>query len=199
MTADDYIRRVLAAMPKSMPRRAQIGLELRAHVVERSAAGDSLDDVLRQLGDPEALADSYLAAIPLENPPLAKRVAAKLVDVALALATGVVLTAFLYRDTALATPDLLLTIALCGCVVLCVYTIVAETFWAQTLGKRTFRLHVVRESGRRMHAGHALVRQLPLALSIFLIDALFLFFTDRQQRAFELLSKTRVVPTFPEE
>lgn len=199
MTADDYIRRVLAAMPKSTPRRAQIGLELRAHVDERSAAGDAIDDVLRQLGDPEALADSYLAAIPLENPLLAKRVAAKLVDVVLALAISAALAGLLYRDAALATPDLLLTIALCGCIVLFVYTIVAEAGWAQTLGKRAFRLHVVRESGRRIHAGHAIVRQLPLLLSIFLIDALFLFFTDRQQRAFELLSKTRVVPTFPEE
>jgi uncharacterized RDD family membrane protein YckC len=37
------------------------------------------------------------------------------------------------------------------------------------------------------------VRQLPVFLQVFSIDALFVLFTDRRQRAFELLSKTRVV------
>jgi uncharacterized RDD family membrane protein YckC len=37
------------------------------------------------------------------------------------------------------------------------------------------------------------VRNLPIFMQIFWIDALFALFTDRSQRAFELLSKTRVV------
>jgi len=41
--------------------------------------------------------------------------------------------------------------------------------------------------------GQAIVRQLPLVLSIFWIDVLFVLFTARKQRAFELLSQTRVV------
>jgi hypothetical protein len=38
-----------------------------------------------------------------------------------------------------------------------------------------------------------MVRQLPLFLQVGWIDAMFVLFTDRRQRAFELLSKTRVV------
>ena len=37
------------------------------------------------------------------------------------------------------------------------------------------------------------MRNLPWLLEFFWIDALFALFTDKRQRAFELLSKTRVV------
>ena len=37
------------------------------------------------------------------------------------------------------------------------------------------------------------MRYLPWILQVFWIDAFFVLFTDKHQRAFELLSKTRVV------
>ena len=51
----------------------------------------------------------------------------------------------------------------------------------------------MRESGARISAGQAVVRNLPWLLELFWIDALFALFTDKRQRAFEMLSKTRVV------
>jgi hypothetical protein len=42
-------------------------------------------------------------------------------------------------------------------------------------------------------APNAIVRQLPVFLQCYWVDVLFAFFTERRQRAFELLSKTRVV------
>ncbi len=38
-----------------------------------------------------------------------------------------------------------------------------------------------------------MVRSLPSLFQVFMIDALFALFTDKHQRAFEMLSKTRVV------
>ena len=52
---------------------------------------------------------------------------------------------------------------------------------------------MVQESGAPITLGQAFVRQLSLVFQIFWIDALFALFTERRQRAFELLSKTRVV------
>ena len=52
---------------------------------------------------------------------------------------------------------------------------------------------MVTEKGARIGIGQAIVRALPIFLQVFTIDALFALFTDRRQRAFELLSKTRVV------
>ena len=51
----------------------------------------------------------------------------------------------------------------------------------------------MRESGAPIGLGQAIVRLLPMTLQIFWIDVLFALFTDKRQRAFEMLSKTRVV------
>jgi uncharacterized RDD family membrane protein YckC len=74
-----------------------------------------------------------------------------------------------------------------------VYAVVAEWRYGQTLGKYLVALRVVRESGAQISLGQSLVRQLPAFFQFYWIDVLFALFTDRRQRAFELLSKTRVV------
>ena len=73
------------------------------------------------------------------------------------------------------------------------YIVVSEWRYGQTLGKRLLGLRVVRESGARISVGQSIVRQLPAFLEVFALDALFALFTDKHQRAFELLSHTRVV------
>ncbi len=73
------------------------------------------------------------------------------------------------------------------------YTILAEWRSGQTFGKRRYGLYVVQESGAPITLGQSVVRQLSLLFQIVWIDALFVLFTERRQRAFELLSKTRVV------
>ena len=80
MTSDDYVNKVLAILPESMPQREQIGAELRSHIAERLSHGHSLDDVLKKLGDPARLANSYLLAEPLVNAPFGSRAVAKIVD-----------------------------------------------------------------------------------------------------------------------
>ena len=69
----------------------------------------------------------------------------------------------------------------------------AEARYSRTPGKKMLGLYVVRESGARISFGQAMVRQLPAFLNILFIDALFALFTERHQRAFELLSRTRTV------
>jgi uncharacterized RDD family membrane protein YckC len=66
-----------------------------------------------------------------------------------------------------------------------------------TLGKRIAGLQVVRESGAPISFGQAIVRLLPVMFQFYWIDVLFALFTERHQRAFELLSKTRVVKVSP--
>ncbi len=73
------------------------------------------------------------------------------------------------------------------------YTASAEYRVGQTIGKRLMSIRVVRESGARIGLGQALLRQLPFFGQFFFIDVLFALFTDRSQRAFELLTKTRAV------
>jgi uncharacterized RDD family membrane protein YckC len=199
MTAEEvYINQVLDALPPATPRRQHIALELRGTIAERLAAGQSTSEVLGQLGDPLALAESYLAAVPLVSAPHGRRILAKIIDVGtmFALIVPVVLLPLFYMPEEWMpwVPPLLLLALIVGVSFLCaIYLVVAEWRYGQTLGKYLVGLHVVRESGARISLGQSIVRQLPVFLQVFSIDALFVLFTDRRQRAFELLSKTRVV------
>jgi uncharacterized RDD family membrane protein YckC len=195
MTADEYVNTVLEMMPGTMPSRAQIAAELRSHIAERLAHGHPLDDVLRQLGDPAKLADSYLSAEPLVSAPFGSRVLAKVVD-AIAVLVVMCPTAWLLSRLAPAgfEPVAFIFIGVVGTsIVFGLYTMTLEYRRGQTIGKRLRRIRVVSESGARISVGQALVRQLPMILQVFWIDAMFALFTDKSQRAFEMLSKTRVV------
>jgi len=199
MTADGYVNRVLAALPRTTPRRAQIAMELRGHISERLAAGQPLEEVLDQLGDPVVLAESYLSAVPLVAGHFWSRATARLIDFGL----PVVLLAPVACLTWLATPPqyvpvLMFVYLIVGSSAIAVYPMVAEAKYGKTVGKHLRGLRVVTESGAKISTGQAVVRNLPWLLEFFWIDALFALFTDKRQRAFELLSKTRVVRSTPD-
>jgi uncharacterized RDD family membrane protein YckC len=198
MNAETYIEQVLDRLPAALPRREQIALELRGHIAERTADGMSEADVLRQLGDPQTLAESYLAEVPLVPGSFGQRALAKCLDGLLAVAIAVPVACGLWlvlpRELA---PFALLGGILAGTFGFAAYVIVLEARTGQTLGKRALGLRVVRESGARISMGQSVVRQLPLVLEFFWVDVLFALFTERRQRAFELLSKTRVVRDWP--
>src|SRR5688500_10768089 len=153
MTAETYVNRVLDFLPRATPRREQIALELRGHIAERTANGLSEADVLRQLGDPKVLAESYLSAVPLRSATFGQRAVAKLIDVAVLL---LFITAPAFLAWQMLPPELLrsgfagplaLIVAIVGgSVAFAVYQIAAETLSGQTLGKRVLNLRVVRES-----------------------------------------------------
>ena len=198
-SVERYINQVLRNLPAGTPQRAQIALELQGHISERLSAGLPLDDVVRQLGDPRELAESYLTAVPLTPPPLWRRLVAKLADIAaIALALGpLVLVVWLMlvggTDLSHSAPILYflpLLVIFGSAMLFGAYTALAEYGTGRTLGKWLMGLRVVRDTGARIGLGQAVVRQLPMWLQVYLIDAGFALFTEKQQRAFELLSKT---------
>jgi len=194
LTADTYISQVLNLLPRGTPLRDQIALELRSTIAERTNAGQSEFEVLRQLGDPRRLAESYLSAVPLEAAPFGRRAAAKLIDLGVAAAIIVpTVCAFFFmmpREYALFVIGPGFGLGFLGYLA---YVILAESRGGQTIGKRLMRMRVVQESGANISFGQSVVRQLPVFFQVFWIDVLFALFTERSQRAFELLSKTRVV------
>jgi uncharacterized RDD family membrane protein YckC len=197
--ADDYVNRVLDHLPRDTPMRAQIAMELRGNIAERLESGQPVADVLRQLGDPTTLAESYLSAVPLVSASFLQRGVAKLIDVIVVVLTILVfvgLPTFLVAQRQ-EWPFLFglgaLAVVLAATFGFGLYTIVAEHRLGFTLGKRALGLRVVRESGAPIGLGQSFVRQLPMFLQVYWIDVLFALFTDKSQRAFELLSKTRVV------
>ena len=195
MTEQQYIDRVIAFLPPSTPLRSQIALELRGSIADRLERGERLEDILRQLGDPQTLAESYLNAIPLVSASFASRAVARIIDVLMVISIVGVLAftvAMLMPRKEFIPFVMLLAILLCV-VSYFTYAVAAEYLTGQTMGKRLFHIRVVRESGAHISLGQAIVRQLPTLMQFFWVDILFALFTDRSQRAFELLSKTRVV------
>lgn len=198
--ADDYINRVLDQLPSGTPLRAQIAMELRGHIAERLESGQPEAEVLRQLGNPTTLAESYLSAVPLVSASFLVRGAAKLIDVVvvvLAILVGVGLPIFLVARQRPEWQFLfgfgLFVVIIAATFGFGLYTIVAEHWLGFTVGKRVLGLRVVRESGAPIGLGQSIVRTLPMFLQVYWIDVLFALFTDKSQRAFEVLSKTRVV------
>lgn len=197
--ADDYINRVLENLPRGTQMREQIAMELRGHIAGRLESGQPEADVLRQLGDPTTLAESYLSAVPLDSASFLQRGLAKLIDVIVVVLTIMMfvgLPIFLvarYKEWPFLFGFGVLLMVLAASFGFGLYTIVAEHRLGYTLGKRALGLRVVRESGAPIGLGQSIVRQLPMFLQIYWIDVLFALFTDKSQRAFELLSKTRVV------
>jgi uncharacterized RDD family membrane protein YckC len=195
-----YIHRVLAHLPSAPTLRAQIAMDLRSHIAERMELGQSIDDVVRQLGDPATLAESYLGAVPLEAATFGNRAIAKIIDFA-AIWIGTLAILLIGLWLVIGEPQLRvqalyfavpMSLGL-GSLLLVVYTITAEYRTGQTFGKRLMHLRVVRESGASISLGESFVRQFPTFLQIGLVDCLFALFTEKNQRAFEIISKTRVV------
>ena len=196
MTMESYLARLGDAMPGMMPEREQIIADVRAHIEEGTQRGEAIDAVLARLGEPTDLAASYLSEVPLVSASLGRRAAAMAIDVAIpvviaALAGLFVTTGEVSRGTMLIVLGFAVTAGFIT------YILVGETRLGQTLGKHWLKLLVVRESGARISVGQAIVRLLPSLLHVWFIDVIFALFTERHQRAFELLSKTRVVTIDP--
>jgi uncharacterized RDD family membrane protein YckC len=185
-----YIDRVITQLPDEAGLRQQVAMELRSHIAERVEHGHPVEEALRQLGDPQTLAESYLAAVPLIPVSFWRRAAAKLLDFVVYVGACVpIVLLLLWRFefvVGIFVGGFLLAIS-------AFYPLLAEYRYGKTLGKHWLGLRVVRESGARISFGQSVVRQLPVFLEVFWIDVLFALFTEKHQRAFELLSKTRVV------
>lgn len=198
MSSDEiYIGQVMARLPRAAALRSQVAMELRSHIAERVDHGQTVDEALRLLGDPVALAESYLTAIPLVAGHFWERGAAKLLDL-LAFACAYVPIAWLIWRI-VPSPFVVIAAMSLFAGLFCLATAVAEYRFGETLGKHLLKLRVVRESGGGISFGQSVVRQLPVFVQVGWIDVLFALFTERKQRAFELLSKTRVVRAAAEE
>ena len=201
MTIQSYLAQLADAMPRMMPERDQIVADVRAHIEEDMQRGEAVDAVLTRFGDPANLAASYLSEIPLVSASFRRRAVAMAIDIAIPGVIAVTLAMLAATsghaslDTMLRDPAIIGLFAVTAGFV--AYIVVGDSRFGQTLGKHWLKLLVVRESGARISVCQAIVRLLPCVLHIWWIDVIFALFTERRQRAFELLSKTRVVTIDP--
>lgn len=202
---ETYIREVLQIIPRPLPERARIDMELRSHLAEQLDAGVTPEEAVRRMGTAEAVAREYLGEVELHEASIMRRTGAFLID----LGIGAILLApvwvgiwilvnrsmgmdfipILFLPFAIVVSAAMVAVPILSVV----YFPVLEAVYGQTVGKRALGIYVVREGGEAAGWGPAILRRLPFFLEIFWIDALFALFTRRRQRAFDLVARTVVV------
>ena len=193
-----YVEEVLGYLPPAVPGLHRVRADLTAHLREAAEASGSPEEAVREMGAARETARGYAEGLDLQPASLVDRTGAFLLDVGLAVPPSTVLFLFMARLGAggspiLASPFPVLAAAIVGLLALLYFPFLEHT-WGQTLGKRLFGLTVSREDGLRVGWVAAVVRRLPLFFEVFWLDALFAPFTEKRQRAFDIVAGTIVVP-----
>lgn len=195
---DRYIEEVMRNVFAAPEDRERLEADLRAHFAEAEAAGEPAGRILEGLGRPQDVAAAFNAERELRYAGFWRRLVAFAGDlgILLALAVPVVAVAVLFEAgriaPGLATIALLVTLGLGAVGGLVFYFPLLEARFGRTLGKHLLRIRVVRENGSPIGLGQAFVRRLSLYFDMLVIDALFIPFTDRSQRALDVVAKTVV-------
>jgi uncharacterized RDD family membrane protein YckC len=203
---DRYVREVLHYIP-SPARRARIEADLRSHFQAAMESGDSPSAVIGRMGDPREVAEELMAGAELYYAGHWARLAAFAVDLAVSVAVvaPLVFMGVLAANLVPREPDglgylvgaaLIGTAASAGMLAIGVFVMyfpILEARFGQTLGKRLFSLHTVRDTGIAIGYKEAFIRRLPYYFDFLLLDALFVFFTSKRQRAFDIVARTVVI------
>lgn len=199
---DRYVDDVMHRIAPGFPGRSRIEVDLRNHLAERVAAGEDPDWAIERMGPPAEVAGGFLESF---EPPLAgrgERLGAFLFDVGLG---GVAIGALALLAVAGLGPHierpelplpLFVALAITATIVfvlVILYFPVLEALFGQTAGKRAFGIFVARDTGERIGLVPAVVRRIPFLFDIWPIDAAFLLFTERRQRAFDFAARTIVI------
>lgn len=180
--------------------RGRIESDVRSHLVESVADGASEAQAIARMGPAADVAGAYLEGVDLVAAPWTRRLGAFLLDMGLGttLVSSLVLIAMVAVGPDADAVSLPVTIALgltaaAVAVLALLYFPLMEALFGQTVGKRVFGMGVAREDGSRVGLGAAIVRRIPLVFDFWPIDCLFVFFTARRQRAFDMVARTVVI------
>jgi uncharacterized RDD family membrane protein YckC len=201
---DRYVEDVMHRIAPGFPGRHRIEADLRNHLAERIAAVADPSDAVARMGPPSEVARGFLEST---EPPLARpadRLGGFMFDVglgALAIASITLLAVVAlgpYSTIRMSDWPLPLAVALGICAVIVfvlviLYFPVLETLFGQTAGKRVFGTFVARDTGERIGFWTAVVRRIPFMFDIWPVDAVFVLFRARRQRAFDGAARTIVI------
>jgi len=172
--------------------------DLTSHFAEGEARGETPARIIDRLGSSEAVAAAFNAERELAFAGFWRRLAAFFCD------AGILLFAALPLIAAAAAGGrhgpggalVLAALVLFGLAAVgfgLLYFPLFEGRFGWTPGKRLMRIRVIHENGGPITIGQAFVRRLSFYFDLMLPDALFIPFTDRKQRALDILAKTIVV------
>jgi uncharacterized RDD family membrane protein YckC len=199
MTRDRYLERALRDVIGPQEKVESFVADLRTHFEAGAERGESEAQVASRLGPPEEVAASFMEGITLETAGFFARLFAFVADVGVLAVLGLpALAALVLAVNANPAPGPVLIaafafigLAMLGIVIL--YFPLLEGRYSRTPGKWWMRLRVVGEEHVQITFGQALLRRLSLYFELLALDAIFVVFTRKKQRAFDIVARTLVI------
>lgn len=198
---DRYLRDVLSNVFATPEDAERLEADLRAHFAEAEARGETPSHIIDVMGRPEDVAAAFNAERDVPYATFWQRVVAFIGDCGLLLALFLPPLGVAALSTrmvpASGEPPLgwIIVMALLGLAVVGIsvfYFPILEARFGKTLGKHLMHIRVIRENGTPISLGQGFVRRLSLFFKLLIPDALFVPFTDRRQRALDIIAKTVV-------
>jgi uncharacterized RDD family membrane protein YckC len=198
---DRYIHDVMVCVFAAAEERERFEADLRAHFADALEGGESAVGIIADMGKPGDVAAAFNAERQIQYAGFWRRLVAFVGDVGVILALALIpfaMTLMSVQHLQLeGSPSVwvVLRLAMSAITVLGVilfYFPLLEWRFGKTAGKHFMRIRVVRESGAPIGLGQAFVRRLSYYFEMFWVDALFIPFTDKKQRALDIIAKTIV-------
>ena len=205
---EDYIRSVIQQIEFLPAEKQRLEDDLRAHFEDAVHSGESPQAIIARMGAPQEVAQAFLSQIQLRYAGFWPRLAAFLIDVLLVVTISLVLLVVAIAasnqvpERAPTVPEMidglfwigiLLSVGLAIVGLILLYFPILEGRYGQTVGKRLLNLWVRKESGLAIGFKEAFLRRVSFYFEVFAIDALFIPFTEKRQRAFDIVARTVVV------
>lgn len=198
---DRYVNDVMASVFAAPEECARFESDLRAHFGAAEANGESAARVIESMGSAEDVAAAFNAEREMEYAGFWQRLVAFFGDLGLLMLCALpplalaILWSLRLEESGTASVGAVIPISLAGCVLVGLFVFyfpLLEWRFGKTLGKHLLGLRTVRESGAPISLGQAFVRRLSLYFEMLWIDALFIPFTGKRQRALDIIAKTVV-------
>jgi uncharacterized RDD family membrane protein YckC len=198
---DRYIDDVMHNVFAGPEDRERLEADLRSHFAEAEAEGRIPREVIEALGSAEEVAAAFNAERQIRYAGFWQRLVAFVGDMGLlACLILPVLLLGLSMGVLGAEPGevpvtrfvLFIPIGLAVFGLFVFYFPLLESHFGKTFGKHLMRIRVVRENGSPIGLGQAFVRRLSFYFEMLAVDALFIPFTDKRQRALDIVAKTVV-------
>lgn len=206
-SVDIYIKEVMGHIHAPFPEQQRFETDLRSHLEEAQADGEDLPSILNQMGSPREVAAEFMAQVHLEYAGFGRRLMAFIIDMVIMLLIAGVLAiaAIVFSNLVPQNPTgfgyvistiIILAVFACGLGaigIILVYFPLLEGRFGQTPGKSLLKLRVLADNGLPIGYKEALLRRLSFYFEILPVDALFIPFTEKRQRGFDIIARTIVI------
>ncbi len=204
---EQYVRAVMRDIHAPATERERIESDLRAHLQDAVNLGEPAGVVIARMGSPAEVASEFMSEVPLHYASFWARLAAFAIDWALITAATAVFAVIvlLVANWVPRNPvgldwiwgafliALIVSSSLAILGIQLLYFMILEGRFGQTIGKRVLGLWVLKENRLPIGYKEAFLRRLSYYFRFLPFDALFIPFTEKHQRAFDIVARTIVV------